>query len=184
MSATIKGTGASTLPEATLATPLAVASGGTGVAVSNTIIQSVRTDDGVYATGTTAIPDDDTIPQITEGDEYMTVSITPTSATNKLIIEVGIGVFGMSATSQLPVMALFQDSIANALTAAAMTTNNATIQGGGVGMSYEMVAGTTSSTTFRLRAGLNTGTFKFNGGSAQKFGGVANSYIKVTEVTP
>ena len=51
-------------------------------------LQEISAETGAVATGTTIIPYDDTIPQITEGTEFMTLAITPISATSKLIIEV------------------------------------------------------------------------------------------------
>ncbi len=51
-----------------------------------TVVQVVNTQDGAVATGTTVLPWDDTIPQNTEGDQYMSLSITPTNASNKLIL--------------------------------------------------------------------------------------------------
>ena len=47
-----------------------------------------------------------------------------------------------------------------------------------------MTAGTTSSTTFKGRAGLSAaGTLSFNGfGGARRFGGVMASSITITEV--
>ena len=145
-------------------------------------IQSVRTDDGEVATGTTTFPNDDTIPQITEGNEFQTVIITPTSATNKLVIEANIN-FSSSVDSTISA-ALFQDAVANAL--AAKSQRGAATVMDGISFNYEMVAGTTSAITFRIRAGgASAGTITFNGASgARKFGGVVNSYIKVTEVTP
>jgi hypothetical protein len=146
------------------------------------IVQIARTDDGAVATGTTLIPFDDTIPQITEGDEYITVSITPTSATNKLIIEAVLNLSHSVATSG-HAAALFQDAVANALAVgwAYISTSTGVFQ---IKLNYEMVAGTTSSTTFRIRIGSGSaGTTTFNGISgARKLGGVMNSYIKVTEV--
>ena len=61
-------------------------------AVSGTlpIIKIGVTQTGAVATGTTQIPSDDTIPQNTEGDEYMTLAFTPNSATSTLIIQVTI----------------------------------------------------------------------------------------------
>jgi len=52
------------------------------------IIQVVNTQDGAVATSTITIPMDDTTPQNTEDDEYMTLTITPNSTSNKLLIEV------------------------------------------------------------------------------------------------
>ena len=79
----------------TLATPLPVASGGTGITTAATaVVQIVNVTDGALATGTTVIPQDDTIPQKTEGDEWMTLAITPKASSNKLFIQ---AVVNMSA---------------------------------------------------------------------------------------
>ncbi|BCU95174.1 MAG: hypothetical protein CM15mV8_0180 [Caudoviricetes sp.] len=40
------------------------------------LLQQVHTQTGAVNTGTTIFPEDDSIPQNTEGDEYMTLSIT------------------------------------------------------------------------------------------------------------
>jgi hypothetical protein len=143
-------------------------------------VQIVSTNYSAVATGTTTIPYDDTIPQITEGDEYMTQAITPKSATNHLSIEVTF--FGAVSTAQDFTVALFQDSTANALAANAvlqLTTNGEV----NLKLTLDMVAGTTSSTTFRVRAGgVNAGTTTFNGAAAaRKFGAIPKSNIKITE---
>jgi hypothetical protein len=50
------------------------------------VVQIVNSQTGAMASGNTAIPDDDTIPQITEGTEFLTLAITPQSVTNKLML--------------------------------------------------------------------------------------------------
>lgn len=147
---------------------------------SNTIIQVVHTQTGAVATGTTTIPDDDTIPQNTEGTEFMTLAITPTSATNKLLIEV---VFIYTHTVQAATTcALFQDSTANALAASQRNANAGYT--GEIVFRHEMTSGTTSATTFKVRAGSSAaGTLTFNGSSGtRKMGGVMASSIRITEV--
>lgn len=136
---------------------------------------------GTVATGTTLIPHDNTIPQITEGDEYLSLAITPTSATNTLKIEVVVMLSHSSATYLIP--ALFQDSTADALKAASEFNSTA---GGTVSVAFThvMTAGTTSATTFRVRCGgAGAGTTTFNGDTGtQRFGGVAPSSIIITEI--
>ena len=51
------------------------------------LVQVVNTETGAVATGTTNAVADNTIPQNTEGDEYMTLAITPTNTNNKLLIQ-------------------------------------------------------------------------------------------------
>jgi len=130
--------------------------------------------------GRTKSKDDDTIPQITEGDEYMTLAITPTSINNRLRIVVVINL--SSSVANALITALFQDATANALTVA--SESKATGEKTCISFSYEMVAGTVSSTTFRVRAGApSAGTTTFNGdGGTRKFGGVLASSITITEI--
>lgn len=144
------------------------------------VVQVVATNYAAVATGTTVIPEDDTMPQITEGTEFMAQAITPKSATNRLQIKAEIAFSTSNINSG--VAALFQDSTANALAAKEcyIPVANAT---GNIVVTHDMVAGTTSATTFRLRAGpAVAGTLTFNGfNSARKFGGITLSSITVTE---
>ncbi len=55
--------------------------------VPSGVIQVVYSNFSAVATGSTVFPQDDTIPQITEGNGFMSLDITPTSATNRLKIE-------------------------------------------------------------------------------------------------
>lgn len=150
-------------------------------AATKGIAQIQSTQTGAVATGTTIIPQDDTIPQITEGDEYMTASITPTASTSTLEVEVSIMV--TSSVLTWVTAALFRDSTANAL-AAAMVYGVTTTTGGFITFKHRVVAGSTSATTFRVRAGGSAaGTTTFNGVSGgRQLGGVMASSITVTEV--
>jgi hypothetical protein len=149
---------------------------------SGAVMQTVSFETGAVATGTTVIPSDDTIPQITEGDQYMTLSITPRSATSRLVIEVlWNGTVGAAVNI---IVALFQDATANALAA---VTYSPTSSGylANLSLRHTMTSGTTSATTLRVRAGPNAaGTLTFNGtGGARLFGGVMASSIVITEVS-
>jgi hypothetical protein len=145
------------------------------------VVQNVHTQTGVVATGTTILPADNTIPQITEGNEYMTAAITPTNAANKLLIAVSVCI----STSSIGhvVAALFRDSVVNALAGAAQLPQGAgnMIQ---LTFTHVMTAGTTSPITFRVRAGASAaGTTTFNGFSGGGIlGGVAASSIIITEI--
>lgn len=146
------------------------------------ILQVVSTQTGASTTGTTAIPNDDTTPQNTEGDEYMTLAVTPNDTNNKLLIIVTLQ-GGNSASSDFTV-ALFQDSTANAL-ACMNTLDDGTGVYGCHTFSHYMTAGTGSETTFKVRAGASTGaTTTFNGqaGSAKANGTIASS-ITIIEIS-
>jgi hypothetical protein len=137
--------------------------------------------DGAYATGTTAIPLDNSIPQSTEGTQFISLSITPTNSNSKLLIEV-VATHTSSAADWIS-GAIFQDSTANALAATASYMDTA---GGGAVLTLQhyMTAGTTSSTTFKYRAGLGgAGTIGFKGSaSINWFGGLTVGRMTITEI--
>lgn len=144
------------------------------------VLQVVNFQTGEYATGTTVLPIDDTIPQNTEGDEYMTLSITPTSASSKLLIEVS-AMLALNSARWI-VGALFQDTTADALAGGYFyePNNNA---GKELTLRHYMTAGTTSATTFKFRAGTHTADrLYFNGAAGRYLGGVAASSITITEI--
>lgn len=155
--------------------------GATGA--SGKVVQVVYTETGAVSTGTTTIPFDDTIPQNTEGTEFLTQAITPTSSTNKLQIDVTI--FATVTSTPWIIVALFQDTTADAIATTA-TFNNLSTAGASIVLRHTMTAGTTSATTFKVRIGPSSAaTVTFNGQSGGRiFGGVAASSITVTEYTP
>lgn len=136
------------------------------------------------STGTTTIPFDDTIPQNTEGDQYMSQVFVPTNANNRLDIRVLINVASSGNDQQL-IAALFQDATANALIAnTSSTVTLSANKAAFIALNFTMKAAATILTTFKVRAGSDTGgtvTFNGNGGS-RKFGGVYFSYILIEEV--
>lgn len=145
-------------------------------------IQTVATQAGDVAVGTGTTPADNTIPQNTEGDEYMTRAITPTSATSILEIAVTAHVAHSSSGTSVAV-ALHQDSVVDAL-----AVGGKNIQGAGshrvITFTHRMVAGTTSATTFKVRIGSSAaGTLTFNGtAGARLYGGVMASSIIIREI--
>ena len=155
---------------------------------SQKFVQAVSTQTGAVGTTTTLLPYDDTIPQNTEGAEFMTLAITPTSATNKLRIDVVVYATqsASDALGTAPGVALFQDSTASALAAGNANNNAGNLASMPIVFSHVMDAGTTSATTFKVRAGPHTaGTLTFNGrNSARIYGGVMASSIRITEYVP
>ena len=147
------------------------------------IIQVVNNTDGSTITNcNTVIPWDNTIPQNTEGVEVITQAITPTDASNILLIEWKINAVGNAGN--VIISALFQDSTADAIAVTAQsagTTGHHKIING----SHYMVAGTTSSTTFKLRIGPHSAMSIYtNADSAGtgRFGGMCNSFLRITEI--
>ena len=145
------------------------------------IVQVVNVQELTYSTGTTQLPLDDTITQNTEGDEYMTLAITPTSATNKLLIEVVWS--GGSNSAGTMSIGLFQDSTAGALNAG-IHRNYGANEHITLSLNHYMTSGTASATTFKIRAGLNASGTTYHNGSqgSRRMGGILASSITITEI--
>jgi len=151
---------------------------------SHGIVQVVNTQNTTAVTVENKIfPMDGSIPQNTEGAEFFTLAITPTSATNKLRIEVTV-VASTNVNSMFACAALFQDDTANCLACAA---NNSYIHDKlcTVTFSYYMDAGTTSETTFKVRVGSEANCkLTVNGEYDNRsiYGGKETSSITITEI--
>lgn len=144
-------------------------------------LRQVRyTRDGAYATSASTIPSDDTIPQNTEGNQYMSLAATPTSALNLLRVE-SAAYLSCTGAAEYMTMALFRDSTADAVAATQQSMNGA--DPSRLALQYQAVAGSTSPTTFAVRAGGSGSTTYFNGYSAgRKLGGVLDSHIRISEL--
>lgn len=142
------------------------------------ILQIQFTSTWAVATGTTRTPWDDTIPAITEWDQYMSLTITPTYAQSKLNIS-SVATFTNSSADNNTV-ALHQAWVTDALAVVA-----------GVNWALNMIsphidyignAWTTSSTAYSIRIWSTTWTITFNGSWwARKYWGAALSRMKITE---
>lgn len=152
-------------------------------ALSGSVIQYQYASTASVVTCSTNIPYDDSIPQNTEGDEVITVTITPSNSSNILVIKAGFSGTGSGNSSTMTAGAIFQDSAANALSAS-FSRGSVTQAQEYVLVTHKMAAGTTSPTTFKLRVGGSADTFYVNGNHSgtRVLGGVSVSYIEVWEI--
>jgi hypothetical protein len=148
-------------------------------------VQCVGSTISSVVSSSSDIPDDNSIPQNTEGAEVITLAITPKSTTNKLVIEVKLLV---SHTGNATVTAaLFQDTTAAALAAAGeyIRGDDSPQSGSSLCFTHVMAAGTTSATTFKVRVGGGIGSgiayVNANPSGTRLYGGVASSSIVITE---
>lgn len=144
------------------------------------VVQEVGNTISAVATGTTVLPHDDTTPQNTEGIEAMTQAITPKATANILEIEAIIHCSNTVANNITA--ALFQDTTADALNA--ISVYQATATGMVIlHLIHRVAAGTTSSTTFKIRVGgASAGTTTINGtGGNRLFGAIAKSSLIIRE---
>ena len=153
------------------------------IAGHGTIAQAVRDVDLVYSSSATAIPQDNTIPQNTEGVEIMSVAITPTNASSTIRVRAGANL-GSSGAGLGQTMALFKDTGANALAAAGHSSNNS-ITMDCVSLEYAESAGSTSARTYKIRVGQVSGTVYINGNATTRiYGGVSICWLEVEEILP
>ena len=152
---------------------------GPGISKPGDIIQQVSSFSGAVATGTTQTPNDDTIPTISEGDQYFSVAITPTATMNRLKVE---GTFNLacSVAANLQI-ALHQGGAAVGVSSMRIDTADRTYP---ASLLFMMLTGTVSAITNTIRIGPSTaGTVTLNGNSAARLmGGVHSSGIIVTEI--
>jgi hypothetical protein len=157
---------------------------GIGDPLPGDTVQTKRTTSGALATGTTVLPFDDTIPQITEGDEYLSRTFTALSAANVLSIHSVTGSISSSlASGNILGWAIFRGGVSNALAAVGQITSST---GGPVQLivGARELAATTSSITYSARGGAGAaGTTTLNGsGGARRLGGVSTSFLQVDEL--
>ena len=146
------------------------------------VLQYVISTYTTQTSTTLTIPSDGSIPQNTEGVEILTATITPTSASSKLLIEFDAPFTGGN-TGMGNVFALFQDSVADAIVAASSTIMASTVSNQAM-LRHYMTSGTTSATTFKIRWGVTGGTGYINRwDTGTVFGaGTSETILKVTEL--
>jgi len=121
------GSGLTSLPAANLTGTLPAIDGSNLTGVSGGKVQQIVSTMVVsFTSGSTTTPIDDSIPQNDEGNEFMTLAITPTSTTTKLKIDVRVQITNGNANVHM-ITALFQDTTADALASAALGINDAEI---------------------------------------------------------
>jgi len=168
--------------KADLATRLAVAIDNDGLLKLSDVIQiQYATDNAVSAALSTNIPFDDTIPQNTEGDEVLTKAFTPKSSTS--ILEIVAQLHVSAAGAEHIIAALFVDTTADALSAAAeyVSVADKIIP---ITVRHLLVSGSTSSRTYKVRIGSATQDVVLNGivtGPARRLGGALVSTLRITE---
>jgi len=155
---------------------------------AGSVLQIVNTQTAVTNNGTIPFIVDTTVPSNTEGNEYMTLAITPADTSNKLKIDSVVNV-ATNATAVTSILAcLYQDAVTAAIAVASWGKGDAgandTLHT--IAFTHFLEAATTASTTFRIRAGgVTAGTTTFNSTTTVSavFGGTVASSITITEIS-
>jgi hypothetical protein len=149
------------------------------------VVQRIYTSSAATASTTATIPDDDTIPQNTEGAAYSqldtTVSLTAGNAVSiTVILQVS-----RSAVGDV-VATLFDDASADAIDVKFWTAT-ADNYSGNLVLTYNAAIGSTGSKTFRVRYGANAAATSYinrRSNEARRYGGRANSAMEIIEYAP
>lgn len=134
-----------------------------------------------YATITSVIPFDDTVPQSNEGSQILSTTFTPHSVTNMLRIRIVIPV---STDGAHYAMAALFNGGSSAITAA-VSNPDATRSIQELVMEFAYVPGTSSPITFTVRVGCDNSSFPvyINGHSSGRvLGGSTRATIVIDEI--
>lgn len=143
---------------------------------SGGVLQMVHASTSDLIEISTTIPIDDTIPQITEGQQVLAVTITPKSVTSTLHVffNGNIVTFGNDGSQ-----ALFQDEIPDALAAMALPNYSTG------SLNWFGLSGSLAPRTFKIRLGHDPvigNNIYLNGSQPSRvFGGVSSTVLYVTE---
>jgi hypothetical protein len=139
------------------------------------IVQRVDDEEAVHSTSTATMPTGDTAPTNTDGAEILSLSITPRSSSDTVLLSVSV-IVGSGSVRDFIVTILRGTTV---IAAAKQYVNGiATIT-----FNVEDAPATTSSTTYSARAGVTAGaTWSINGdGSSRVMGGKAVSSLSAME---
>ena len=144
------------------------------------VIDSAYAEYTTNADIATVIPLDDTIPQVTEGTQILSIAITPKSTTNKIRVRFS-GETSLSAAAHA-IGAIFINGGANAVQANVAYHAQANEKQPLV-MDYEYTPGSITSQTISVRAGSNGATLRLNGTyTGRLFGGAMRATLVVEEI--
>jgi hypothetical protein len=154
------------------------------IIADGSVVQVSRTAPVATDSSTAQIPNDNSVPQNTEGHEFMALTHTPLSATNKLLIEVvlvgSIDIDPLDDTATVTV-ALFRDAVVAALAAAGQLFTPAGSNQFTLSFShYINVPAGLTPVMLKVRAGGDHTRTTVN--VNDKYGGRAASSITVTEI--
>jgi hypothetical protein len=148
-----------------------------------TVIDRAQGTVTANTTQTATTPIDNTIPQITEGVELTTAPITLKYAASRVQVDVRASL-SHNTLGGLAVLHVHHNSTANAIGATVTSSSPATGYFIAGGMTLLHTPGVAGLSTYRLRAGTNTGAFYTGGYSATPYfnGTYVSAVISVSEI--
>lgn len=118
---------------------------------------------------------DNSTPQVGEGEQFMSLAITPLDATSKIIVWCYV-TYTVSTTPLVTTFAMFRNGAANAVDADGGQNQS---QHGRIALRYEETPGSLATITYTIRAGVDTGTLTIPG--TNNLGGVRKCWLVAEE---
>jgi hypothetical protein len=143
------------------------------------VVQVIGSATSAHGTFSTALPFDDTVPTNTEGSEVIAASITPLSATNKVLVAANI--YFTPNSDVVFGVALFRGTTCIFASAIAQTGQNYPAP---LNIQFLDSPATATATTYSVRIGATlANTFYINGNSTgRRFGATPKTSITLTEI--
>lgn len=150
------------------------------------VVQHVFIEDSTHISTTAIIPLDSSKPENTEGAEWLTLSITPKSATNILLVRALAHMSRPAHDAYSGILAMFRDSDQFAKSTARKWGRWGQNTAMPVAITLNEVAGSIAETTYKIRLGGGPATAVTNingdGGDTERMGGTFRSYMEIWEV--
>lgn len=147
---------------------------------TGSVIDSTSTRTNVRSNYTSVIPNDNTIPQVTEGTEVFTLTLTPKSVTNKFRVRTNF-VMASQSVPNAHTWAFFVNGAANCSQCNVEVIESANYQMK-ISDEFEFTPGVTTPVTVSLRIGSAGGTWNFCGNGADNRGGTMYSSMILEEI--
>lgn len=146
--------------------------------ISQRIVKRVDDEEAAHSTSTATMPTGDTAPTNTDGAEVLSLSITPASSSNTILLNV-TAVIGATAVRDVVATLLRGTTV---IAAVKQYVNGI----GTICFNVEDAPATTSATTYSVRVGVTAAaTWSINGdGSSRQLGGKIVSSLSAMEYAP
>lgn len=147
---------------------------------SGSIIQSSYTENNSLVSSSAIIPLDDTIPQIGEGTQLLTLTITPKSVTSKIRIRFSATIGRLASTDPMCIVSLFNGATNAIYAMSGNVYGTLNVFAGG----YQDSPATTSPITYTVRFGPTSAVTVYANGAAgaRYLGGSSKASMVIEEI--
>lgn len=134
-----------------------------------------------------AVPNDDSKPQISEGWQILVATFTPLSASSTISVRGSINMIELDDTCDYGVMCLYTGTTANPLACFAVQASGGPTIGSMTSFVYNEMSGSTSARNYSLRGGgdvVSCFGINYGSGGVRKYGGALTTTMEILEIGP